>query len=320
MKSIRLFSMAVLGMAMVLVSCSGEDGEQGLQGKEGPQGPQGEQGDQGEPGQDGENRPNVDFYFQNGFDGYEGTQDVQISFNSGSTNNETLNLIEDLDADNHRYVLMRFDGISDYINSEFGSDHTNCGEDYIVTQAILYLYSTGTVAAGGFNQGYIHHGFYGPNDPIFNEEDATWTQANAVDSWFLPGAKSELFVGPFNGSDNYTAGLGTMVNSSQDLGWMALPLPQSVVTAWICDNIGEQGDANKGVRLRLSTEAVNGLSRIGFSSSEAIQTDLRPVLVIKTKEINNAGKGDIDSSKLKSWENMTTEERMAPLYEFLSKK
>lgn len=90
-----------------------------------------------------------------------------------------------------------------------------------------------------------------------------------------------------------------MVNSSQDLGWMALPLPQSVVTAWICDNIGEQGDANKGVRLRLSTEAVNGLSRIGFSSSEAIQTDLRPVLVIKTKEINNAGKGDIDSSKLK---------------------
>ncbi|MBA4745418.1 MAG: collagen-like protein [Muricauda sp.] len=50
MKSIRLFSMAVLGMAMVLISCSGEDGEQGPQGK---QGPAGENGVNGADGADG---------------------------------------------------------------------------------------------------------------------------------------------------------------------------------------------------------------------------------------------------------------------------
>lgn len=63
MKAIKLLYMAVLCMAMALVSCSGEDGEQGLQGDQGPageqgiqgpQGPQGSQGDQGEQGEQGE--------------------------------------------------------------------------------------------------------------------------------------------------------------------------------------------------------------------------------------------------------------------------
>nr|WP_321415142.1 hypothetical protein [uncultured Allomuricauda sp.] len=60
MKAIKLLYMAMLCMAMALVSCSGEDGEQGLQGDQGPageqgiQGPQGSQGDQGEQGEPGE--------------------------------------------------------------------------------------------------------------------------------------------------------------------------------------------------------------------------------------------------------------------------
>lgn len=60
MKAIKLLYMAMLCMAMALVSCSGEDGEQGLQGDQGPageqgiQGPQGSQGDQGEQGEQGE--------------------------------------------------------------------------------------------------------------------------------------------------------------------------------------------------------------------------------------------------------------------------
>ncbi|GAB4513875.1 MAG: hypothetical protein Tsb004_21420 [Allomuricauda sp.] len=275
------------------------------------------QGTQGIPG---ENRPNVDFFFQNGFNGYEGTHDAQISENFGSANGLTINLIEELDNNDHRYGLIRFEGISDLVNGEFGTDHANCGEDYVVTQAILYMYSTGTVASGGVNYGYINHGFFGPTDPYFMEEDVTWTQANAVDSWFVGGAQSELFVGPFSSTDDYAISLGMMVSSTQDLGWIALPLPREVVTAWICDNSGIQGDENKGIRLRLSTAANNGLSEVSFLSSEASEESLRPLLVIQTQEISNAGKGSVESIKPKNWEQMTTEERMAPLYEFLSKR
>lgn len=49
MKTIKLVSMAMLSMAMIMTSCSGEDGETG------PQGPKGDKGDsiQGNPGNDG---------------------------------------------------------------------------------------------------------------------------------------------------------------------------------------------------------------------------------------------------------------------------
>lgn len=64
MKIVKLFSMAMLCMAMVLVSCSGEDGERG------PQGPQGAQGPAGADGVDGENGVH-------GEDGMDGKANVQ---------------------------------------------------------------------------------------------------------------------------------------------------------------------------------------------------------------------------------------------------
>ena len=54
MKALKLFSMAMLAMAITLVSCSGEDGETGPTGKQGEQGEQGAQGPQGEQGEQGE--------------------------------------------------------------------------------------------------------------------------------------------------------------------------------------------------------------------------------------------------------------------------
>ena len=120
MKLFRLFNVAILCMALTMVSCSGEDGADGEDGAPGqsitgdpgaPGAPgddgiscwdlngngvgditvdtdnedlnldgvvdaldcQGTNGTDGNDGADGENRPNVDFFFQNGFKGYEGT-------------------------------------------------------------------------------------------------------------------------------------------------------------------------------------------------------------------------------------------------------
>ncbi|AWX46351.1 Collagen alpha-1(XIII) chain [Flagellimonas maritima] len=59
MKTIKLLNIAMICMAMIFISCSGEDGEDGLQGNQGQPGIQGEKGDkgdtglQGSPGEDG---------------------------------------------------------------------------------------------------------------------------------------------------------------------------------------------------------------------------------------------------------------------------
>ncbi|SNY95176.1 collagen-like protein [Flagellimonas pacifica] len=55
MKGLKLFSMAMLAMAVTMVSCSGEDGETGAQGIQGPIGEQGPQGPVGSAGDNGDN-------------------------------------------------------------------------------------------------------------------------------------------------------------------------------------------------------------------------------------------------------------------------
>lgn len=64
MKIVKLFSMAMLCMAVALVSCSGEDGERG------PQGSPGAKGEDGIDGVDGQNGTN-------GEDGVDGNANVQ---------------------------------------------------------------------------------------------------------------------------------------------------------------------------------------------------------------------------------------------------
>ena len=89
MKNLKLFSVAILAMAITLASCSGSDGEQGIQGKPGPQGDsikgdKGDQGDQGDPGADG-----ISCWDLNG----NGVGDITVD-----ANNEDLNLDGVVDA------------------------------------------------------------------------------------------------------------------------------------------------------------------------------------------------------------------------------
>ncbi|MDC6366337.1 MULTISPECIES: hypothetical protein [Flavobacteriaceae] len=357
MKLFKLFNVALLCMALAIVSCSGKDGADGEDGEsiKGDPGNDGDdglacwdlnnngsgditegddnedinldgvvdaldcQGADGADGEDGENRPNVDFFFQNGFKDYEGTQDVQISQFS-SENDGFIGITENLDLPiTNLYSVIRFDGLSDMVNGEFDTDIVSCGDAYSVNQAILYLYADELAITEPINQLYVHLGFYGPQDPLFDEATATWAAANSVEGWFGAGALGE-FVGPFTGTDDYTVNLGIFANSSQKMGWIAIPLPRDVVYKWLCD---ETESANKGIRLRLTTDSATGSTGINFYSSEADQVDLRPLLVIQTEEVDaateNAGKGSFGQSS-KSWKNMTQEEKMAPLHKFLSSK
>lgn len=89
MKNLKLFSVAMLAMAITLASCSGSDGEQGIQGKQGEPGPQGDSikgdpGDPGDPGADG-----ISCWDLNG----NGVGDITVD-----ANNEDLNLDGVVDA------------------------------------------------------------------------------------------------------------------------------------------------------------------------------------------------------------------------------
>jgi hypothetical protein len=108
-----------------------------------------------------------------------------------------------------------------------------------------------------------------------------------------------------------------LTTTSQNIGWIAVPLPQEVVQNWLCDSAGND---NKGIRLRLTSEANSGSTSIGFLTSESDMEDLRPLLVVQTTEVNPATTKMAPSSKAKDWDNMSYEEKMAPLYRYFAAK
>lgn len=346
----KVLGMALLGMSIIMASCKGDQGEIGPTGPTG-QGTKGDPGkdgiacwdlngngaedeaedinqdgmfdaldcagNDGADGQDGSDKPNMEFYFQNGHNGYTGTRDAQISPDgTGDTNDGFMSITEDLDnANGMRRSLISFQGISDIVNSAFDTDGTSCSDSYIVNQAILYLYSDGSNVTAA-TPAYVHLGFYGTIAPLFDESEVSWTTANQVTNWLVAGGGAS-FTGPFGNNDSYTHYLPMLTTTSQNIGWIAVPLPQEVVQNWLCDSAGND---NKGIRLRLTSEANSGSTSIGFLTSESDMEDLRPLLVVQTTEVNPATTKMAPSSKAKDWDNMSYEEKMAPLYRYFAAK
>ncbi|RYC50696.1 collagen-like protein [Flagellimonas olearia] len=360
MKSIKALGMALLGMSIILASCSGEDGQTGPTGPTGPAGPTG-QGTPGDPGadglacwdldgsgtadlesedinndgvvdaldcqgvpgndglngQDGSDKPNMDFYFQDGFKGYSGTVDATITnINGDNGDNGTISQVSFAEmAVDRRYHVMRFDDISEQITTVLVGQGENCAEAFYMNRATLYIYITSYT--NDADPLYLRVGFYNANDPLFVEAETIWTMANGTDAWHGTGGESVNWAGPFVGTDNYAvqfdAGQGV---SGSNSGWFPIQLPRSVVENWICD-----GNTNKGIRLRLDGDnAVNG-STISFPSSENTNADLRPLLVIETEDVEPSATTKMaPSAKTKDWENLSYEEKMAPLYRYFAAK
>ncbi len=322
MKAIKLVSLAMLGMAMTLVSCTGDDGERGPAGPAGPAGAQGAQGPAGADGQngmDGEDKPNVDFYFQDGFKGYSGLEDSFIVDDGGAAAKNGQTVIISYEGGNpgaERFGLMRFDGISSLITDQLVDVGQTCDEAFYVNQAIVYVYVDGYTTTTPDDL-YFRFGFYNDSDDMFFEGTAIWPSPDGINPWsFGSGGNSGSWVGPFAGTDEYSVLFGSVLNasSSNRPGWVALPLPKSVVQTWICNE-----NSNKGFRLRLSGNNANKAS-IEFMSSDNDNLDLRPILVIQTEKIDLGAKNMVNNTKAKDWDNMTYEEQMAPLFNFLEIK
>ncbi|MFN3138175.1 MAG: hypothetical protein ACE37L_10850 [Allomuricauda sp.] len=309
MKSLKLVCMAMLCMAVSLVSCSGEDGETG------PQGPQGPQGEQGIQGQQGADSPTVDFYFQNGFKGYEGTSDANIVSTGTGLNEDFVQLFYSFNglATGERRALFRFDGIGDAITSQLVGEGQTCSDAFYVSKATLYVYIDSYLNAT-FDNLYMKVGFYGADDPIFVEEEVNWSMANVNDDWADIGAESAMWAGPI-GSDDYPLLLPK--GSGSAYGWFPIILPRSVVENWICNP-----DSNKGIRLRLDPNSdENGQGDLRIVAKENTLEDLRPLLIVETENINSeASKNGGSSTKELNWENLSYEEKMAPLFRYLESK
>lgn len=315
MKTIKLCGTAIFALAVLLVSCSGEDGEKGLQGEQGIQGEQGEQGVEGEQGLPGADSPTVDFYFQDGFKGYEGTQDVIITPNESINENLLFASYNPINEDETYHTLMRFDNVSETITNALVDNGETCEDAFYINQAVLYLYVVSYSAIDIFPL-YFHFGFYNENDPLFSESDATWSAANQVDEWSAPGGESSEWAGPFAGTDDYAVTYAVTGTSGAIPGWVALPLSREVVNSWVCDE-----NSNKGFRIRLSHSG-STVAFVSFAASDQTEIlEFNPVLVIETEKAGSGtGKGSTDGKKVQDWENLTYEEQMAPLFRFLDAK
>ncbi|MEM9646978.1 MAG: hypothetical protein AAF969_00745 [Bacteroidota bacterium] len=302
--------------ALTFIGCSGEDGERG---PEGPAGASvtGQTGPKGDPGNPGEDKPNVDFYFQDGFKGYTGTQDASIDnyTPNGNLNSNLLNLYFSVnnnpDLVQYAHTVIRFEGISEEISNILVEENENCTDSFHLNQAILYIYIS------QYNSDalplYFNLGFYNEDDPIFDEASANWDAANDTDGWDGKGGDSDNWAFGEGELDDYSiqyiAGSGT---SSSDPGWFPIPLPRSIVQSWICNP-----DSNTGMRIRMTGDnALNGAILDIYASENPIE-DLRPLLVIETEkiEVGTTTKG-YEGTKTQDWDNMSYEEKMAPLHRF----
>lgn len=267
------------------------------------------QGEQGAPGQDG---PNTDFYFQNGYKGYDGTEDAQISNINGFDNSNgelSMTIFYTGQPTKGVHTLLRFDGISEIVSNALVEEGQTCDDAYFVDQAILYLYMDHYIIMDTFPL-YFHIGFYNTEDPLFDETTATWDMANANDSWSNVGGTSINWTGPFEGTDDYGIVYASMIESDVKPGWLPIPLPRSVVENWLCAD-----QANKGIRIRVSGEGGSG-AEVTFHTSESNLEDLRPLLVIMTDKNTNT----LKASSSKKWDELSEAEKMAPLSRFLEIK
>lgn len=323
MKKIQLIGMVMICLTMTMVSCSGDDGKDGLPGKDGINGTNGQDGVDGADGQDGadgaagadgQDKPNVDFYFQDGFKGYDGTADASITSDGAGINENELQLYYSFNglAIGERRSILRFDGFENTIASELVNDGNVCDDSFYVNKATLYVYIS-SYTNQSFENLFLKVGVYGDQDPIFIEEEVNWSMANSNDDWGDIGGESEQWADPI-GSDDYPFLLPK--GSGSAYGWFPIVLPRSVVKKWICNP-----NSNRGIRIRLDPNTdVQGNGSLNIIASENSLEDLRPLLIIETEKIDTQSAKNSFNNEENDIKNMTYEEKMAPLFKFLELK
>lgn len=335
MKNLSIMKQVVLafivGMSMTIVSCSkdgdpGSEGPQGIQGEAGLDGLNGVDGTDGADGADGKDAPNKSFYFQQGFKDYMEAEDNYISPNFPNNNHGMLSYLQvrhDASVDPQAYVysLVRFDNIDTTILPYLDDTETEgTADDFYINEAVLYLYCYSGYST--FNSNVkLELDFYDSTDPLFDETKSTWEAANEVEGWAAGSGGESNNEWDSLYATGYQVSLPHVDESKEDMGWIAVPLPRTVVKYWITD----ADNANKGFRIKLlGDDSESALSYLYLRSSQYGVEDLRPLLFINGEpaETNEGGRMKRLSWKqqLAEWEMKSYNEQMAPLDRFLLSK
>lgn len=319
-----------LGLFALISGCEKEPGPQGPKGEQGDQGATGQDGKDGldgidgEDGANGKDSPNKSFYFQHGFKSYAGAIDTYISSYDPTTNysdNVLAVQFNTLDfSSGQKNALIRFDNIAETILPYLDDPVTEgSAADYYINEAVLYLYCYN--ASSSFEGDlWLKVTFYDDDDPFFAESIATWNFANEVQAW--AGGVGGISNGNWASAyPSYVVSLPNLDLYGGGLGWIGIPLPRQVIKSWISD----AENSNKGIRIQLFCDPGKEADAIlGFYSKEHEVEDLRPLLFVNGEPANVSTGGrkaeGYWEQNLVKWESSSWEEKMAPLYQYLSSK
>ncbi|SMG22074.1 hypothetical protein SAMN05661096_01256 [Marivirga sericea] len=244
----------------------------------------------------------VDYYFQEGWKGYEGTISIGISSDQPNfSNTYAICSIDTQDQDTAR-SLLKFTGLSTQIADDFGTNTVYLNE------AILYVHTScignnpNSLAVGTFD-------VFDSTIPSF-DEDATWLKANLTDLWpsagsFTDNSQSELTYGTFDDRFYFNGGISYLGS------WIPLRLSRRAASQWIAN---EQN--NKGIVISLELDQ-DGL--ICFDTHLEPIEEYRPILYLNVEE-NSSGGRIASKSELElaeEWNKKSFDEKLAPLHYFL---
>lgn len=214
-------------------------------------------------------------FLQDGLLGYSGTIDTSImkvpgGFESPGTSVELYAEDQDpVDASLGIFSLIRFDVSSVSTSAEsyvkqFDSTFTltDCNTQLTVTNAKLQIHQ---IAGGaGLNDASFALRSFHPSAPVFDEQLATWTDANATQKWDKTGTTIESF----NDMDKFFDNIDMPRFSGRK---HTMILQTDIVKNWICDASTNTGMA---IVVRGSNAAMI------ISSREALETHSRPMLIL----------------------------------------
>ncbi len=250
-------------------------------------------GSDGTNGQDGNSDGIFEFYFQEGFDGYNGVIDVSIDGERTSDYGEVL-IVDRRGAEANMAgnSLLLFSKIKEVIDGQVS-------DAYEVVEAILYLKSVPD-AKPPSAENWIGIKTLTAGAPLLEDNTADWTTSNGSDNW-----KSEGAAVTEDGGANGYSDMFRLPDSFDFDGTLPLLLNRNEVSVWMNDERD-----NKGMVLTMVNPGT--IYDINFHSSTASLVSNRPLLYVKVKV---GVKGRIESEKdyKERWNAMSYEEKLAPL-------
>lgn len=251
-------------------------------------------GSDGNDGSDGNSDGVFEFYFQEGFDGYNGVIDLSISDKEGNENGQTFS-VDRLGTDSHG--LLYFPDV-DRMAETIGTTQ------FEIVEAILYLKGKSTQVVEENTDNFIGVKIFSPTTPLFKEEGVTWTSPDGTSNWTVPGGTS-------NDDDGDANPYSDMFRLPQNItfnGYIPLLLNKSEIEEW-----RTKGN-NKGLVLLMVDDAT-GYELDIISSDNTKNVSERPTLYIKAKVTSQSRSRANSNQELKPlWNQKTYKEKLSALW------